>query len=110
MAETRLETLVVLLAPLEVDANGMQHGHCAFHEADATPLVLRVDPAAQRWWCPSCAPDGSTIVEWVRVQIQHGRQLITSLQFGKEFQFDVAWECWLRSSHLHERRTDGCGA
>jgi len=61
----RLEALVELLTPLDADAEGMQHGHCAFHEADAAPLALRVDPTTQRWWCPSCAPDGATIVEWV---------------------------------------------
>lgn len=61
----KLEALAELLTPLDADAEGMLHGHCAFHEADAAPLALRVDPAAQRWWCPSCAPEGAEIVEWV---------------------------------------------
>lgn len=61
----KLEPLVELLIPLEAGPEGMLHGHCAFHEADAVPLALRVDPASQRWWCPSCAPGGAEIVEWV---------------------------------------------
>jgi len=65
MTETRLEALVELLTPLDADAESMLHGDCAFHEAEGAPLALRVDPATQRWWCPSCAPDGATIVEWV---------------------------------------------